>query len=189
MGRLSGSRHGRNDHESLRQGELVGERQVDLRRHSDRGDLFQPRQGAAGQRDRRLAAPEVDHAHVAPEDAAAKAGAERLRAGLFGSEALGVARRASGATLRALLLGRGENALDEPVAEPGERLLDAPDVDQVVADADDHAAAPPARASFMIRRISRIAASRPTKIASPTRKWPMLSSRTSGIEATGATSA
>ena len=37
-----------------------------------------------------------------------------------------------------LLLDIGEDALDELVAEAFDRLLDAPDVDDVVADADDH---------------------------------------------------
>src|SRR6185503_18857127 len=133
------------------------------------------------------AAAHVDHAHVPPEHAAAQAGAERLGASLLGGEALGVARRTRGTALRALLLDLGEDAPDEPVAEALERLLDAPNVAEIVAETQDHAVA--LRASSIRRRISRIAASRPTKIASPTRKWPILSSRTSGIAATGPTSA
>ena len=177
----------RDDHDRLGQRIFVGQGEVDLRRHAGRGDLLQAGQRAAGQRHGRLAAAQVDHAHVAPEHAAAQAGAERLGAGLLGGEALGVARRARRPALRALLLDLGEDALHEAVTEALQRLLDAADVAEIVADAQDHAE--PLRASSMMRRISRIAASRPTKIASPTRKWPMLSSRTSGIAATGATSA
>jgi len=43
------------------------------------------------------------------------------------------------------------------------------------------------RAASINRRISAIEASRPMKIASPIRKCPMFSSRTSGSAATGAT--
>ena len=48
-------------------------------------------------------------------------------------------------------------------------------------------AASPARASSINRRIRRIASARPTKIASPIRKWPMLSSATCGMAAMGFT--
>ena len=53
-------------------------------------------------------------------------------------------------------------------------------------DPDDHAAACP-RAASIRARIRRMAGSRPVKIASPIRKWPMLSSAIWGIAATGAT--
>ena len=46
---------------------------------------------------------------------------------------------------------------------------------------------PAERAASIRRRISRIAGSSPTKIASPIRKWPMLSSRTLGMAAIGPT--
>ena len=84
----------RNDHERLGLGMVVGEAEVDLRGHAGRGERSQPRRRAAGQRHGRLAAAQVDDAHVAPEDAALEARAERLGAGLLGREALGVARRA-----------------------------------------------------------------------------------------------
>src|SRR4051812_997811 len=179
--------HAGDDHDRLGERVFVGKGEVDLDSETGRRDLLQPRQRAAGQRHGRLAAAHVHHAHVAPEHAAAQPRAERLGAGLLGSEALGVARRAGRPALGAFLLDLGEDTLHEAVAEPLERLLDAADVAEIVTDAQDHAAA--LRASSMMRRISRIAASRPTKIASPTRKWPMLSSRTSGMAATGPTSA
>src|SRR3989304_3877533 len=54
-----------------------------------------------------------------------------------------------------------------------ERLLDAPDVDKVGANAQDHAGL---RALSISARMRLIASTRPSKIASPMRKWPMLSS-------------
>src|SRR6185436_2543993 len=45
----------------------------------------------------------------------------------------------------------------------------------------------PARAASISARIRRIASSRPVKIASPIRKWPMFSSRSSGRAAMGPT--
>ena len=65
-------------------------------------------------------------------------------------------------------------------------LLDAADVDEVGAEAEDHAFTSSLwggrreviiRASSINARMRRMEASRPTKIASPIRKWPMLSSR------------
>ena len=44
-----------------------------------------------------------------------------------------------------------------------------------------------ARAARMTARMRATAASRPVKMASPTRKWPMLNSTISGIRATGTT--
>ena len=70
-------------------------------------------------------------------------------------------------------------------------FCDAADVGEVRADADDQAAASPlagrALAASISARIRRMAASRPVKIASPIRKWPMLSSASSGMAATGVT--
>src|SRR5690606_21536 len=93
-----------------------------------------------------------------------------------------------GAPVGLLLLDLGEDALGEAVAEALQRLLDAAYVDQVAAKADDHASASVvARASSIRRRIVRIDCSRPTKIASPTRKWPIFNSRVGGSAAIGLT--
>ena len=96
-----------------------------------RQQLRQPRGRAAGQRHGRLAAGQVDHAHVAPEHAVRHAGAQRLGAGLLGGEALGVGGRAPCPALGPGLLDLGEDALDEALAIALQRLLDAADVDQV----------------------------------------------------------
>src|SRR5882672_678085 len=146
--------------------------------------------GAAGQHQRRLARGQVDDAEVAPEHAGAEAGAERLRAGLLGSEALGVAGGAVGAAVGFLLLGLREDAIGEAGAEARQRPLDAADIDDVAADAEDHALLSPAdsaRALSMRARMRRMALSRPPKIASPTRKWPMFSSAMVAMAATGPT--
>ena len=82
---------------------------------------------------------QIDDAHVAPEHAVAQAGAERLGAGLLGGEALGVGGGALGAAVAILrALDLGEAARDEALAEALERLLDAADVAEVAADAEDH---------------------------------------------------
>src|SRR5690606_40421377 len=118
---------------------------------------------------------QVDDAHVAPEDAAPEAGAERLGAGLLGRVALGVAGGAQAPSVRLRPLDLGEHAVGEAVAVAFERPLDAADVDDVAADADDHrGCGVPARASSINARMRRMAPSSPTKIASPTRKWPIL---------------
>src|SRR4029079_8390892 len=124
----------------------------------------------------------VHHAHVAPEDAAADAGAQRLGAGLLGREPLGVAGRGIELALGARPLDLGEHPMGEPIAEAVQALLHPADVGEVRAQADDHAAFP-ARASSIRARIRRMAGPSPMKIASPIRKWPMLSSTSSGMAA------
>jgi len=84
----SSARAGRDDHEGLRQRIFVGQRQIDLRGQAGRGDRFQPLGRAAGQKQRRLAARQIDHAQIAEEHAGAESGAERLGARLLGREAL-----------------------------------------------------------------------------------------------------
>ncbi len=95
-----------------------------------RQQLGQPRRGTAGELHGRLAAGQVHDAHVAPEDALGNAGAERLRAGLLGGEALGIGGGAAGPALGARPLDVGEDARQEPLAVARQRLLDAADVDR-----------------------------------------------------------
>ena len=110
----------------------------------------------------------------------AEARAERLGAGLLGGEALGVgggARRPPRPICAAPIVG--EDALEEAVAVALEGALDPPDVDDVVAEADDHRDAPARAFAFgcagRIRAFSMMAFMRrtlspsPTKTASPTR--------------------
>src|SRR6478672_4166822 len=114
--------------------------------------------------------------------AALEAGADGLRESFFGGEALG---EGSGGGVRTRcglrLLDLGEDALQEFLAPAVERILDPLDVAEVGAEADDH------RALSISSRIRRTLASRPVKMASPMRKWPMLSSATCGMAATGRT--
>src|SRR5262249_25405339 len=105
-----------------------------------------------------------------------------------GGIALGIAGGAAITRLAAPALRLGEAALDELVAPARQRLLDAPDVDDVGADAEDHAdLAPPAsaRALSISARMRLIALSRPLQIASPTRKCPMFRSTMVWIAAIG----
>ncbi len=100
------------------------------------------RRSTPGQRHGRLAARQVDHAQVAPVDAVpGHPGAQRLGAGLLGGEALGVTGRPGRAAVGFLLLDRCEHPIRETAAEAIEGFLDAADVDQVVAEADDHGVA------------------------------------------------
>ena len=70
--------------------------------------------------------------------------------------------------------------LSEALAVPRQHLLDPPDIDQVGAEPEDHAARPLRRPRTIASRIIRIALSRPPKTASPIRKCPILSSTISG---------
>ena len=152
---------------------------MDERLRARRSDRREPRSRAAGQMHRRLARRKVDDAHVAPEDAVAHSRAEGLGARLLGREPLGVGGGAAGAPVRPALLDLSETTRDEPVPEPAEGLLDASDVAEIAADAYDHRSAA-ARPSSIAERIALTVAASPTKIASPIRKWPILSSTISG---------
>src|SRR5260370_35737089 len=81
--------------------------------------------------------------HIPPPDAAPDTGAERLGAGLLGGKPLGIGRHHHffifGAPFSLGPFAIGKNAVEEPVAMPLDHLGDAADVDQVGADADDHA--------------------------------------------------
>jgi len=140
--------------------------------------------GAAGESHGRLAGRQVDDPHVAPEDPAAEPRSQGLGASLLGREPLGVGGGATGPRVRPALFDLGEAAVDEPPAEPVERLLDPPNVAKVAADADDHRRrSAGARPSSIAARIVLTVSARPTNIASPIRKWPMLSSTICGSPA------
>ena len=132
-------RLGGNDHDGLGPGKIVGQGQVDDGAMAGRRHAFEMTSGAPVQHYRRPPRRLVDHAHVAPVGALAKTGAQRLGAGFLGGEALGIGGRALGASLRFALLNLGEHALNEALTEAFEGLLDAADVDDVVADAENHA--------------------------------------------------
>jgi hypothetical protein len=67
-----------------------------------------------------------------------EAGAERLRAGFLCSEAAGIARRPIFAPVTFPAFNVGKNAIEKAVAETLDHLLDAADVDQIAAQAEDH---------------------------------------------------
>src|SRR5688572_27593262 len=130
----------------------------------------------------RLAGRKVRHPHAVPVGRRPDAGAERLGEGLLGGEALGEVGGRLAVGAEAPQLGLAQDALGEAIAEALERLLDAADLDHVVADAVDQPAA-----SVISRFISRTALRRPTNSARLTMAWPMCSSRTPGSAATGLT--
>ena len=112
-------------------------------------------------------------------------GPESLGAGLLGGEAPGIGWRAGGAAVAPRPLALGVDAVGEAVPEALDGLLDAPNVAEIGPDPEDHAGTC-ARPSSMAARMARTASSRPKKIASPIREWPILSSTICGIAATGA---
>src|SRR5271166_312401 len=174
-------RAGLDDDEGLGERRLVGDGQVNDGLGPGRQDRPEASRRAAAQAHRRLAGGEIDHAHVAPIDAAPEAGAERLGAGLLGRKPLGVGGRARRAPVRLPPLGLGEAAADEALAVSRERLFDAADVAKVAADAKDHCRpSATARPASIAARMHFTLSARPTKIASPIRKWPMLSSTICG---------
>src|SRR5579862_108612 len=151
---------------------------------------LQPRQCAACQCEARLAARQIDDTHVPPEHALSQPRSQSFRTGLLGSEPLGITCAALRAPVRLCPLGVREDAIEKPCAVALDRGIDAPDIDEIGTDADDHAVFRPsdfARASSIRARMRLIAASSPQKIASPTRKWPIFNSRISGIAAIGPT--
>src|SRR5215208_4108496 len=169
------------DHESLGERGVVGERHMDDRLTSGRSDGSEALERAAGQEHRRAPAGQVHDLHVAPEHAPAHAGAERLGAGLLRREAPRIGFGPRRPPVRAPALALGEDAPGEALAEALDRAPDAADVAEVRADAENQR---PALPSSMARRIARTASSRPMNTASQIRKWPMLSSTTCGIAAT-----
>lgn len=96
--------------------------------------------GPPGQPQRGLAGGEVDHAEIAPEHALAEAGAERLAGRLLRRVALGIGGGAQllGAAVGLAAFQRREDALQEALAMPLQHPLDAANVHDVVAEADDH---------------------------------------------------
>ena len=149
-----------------------------------RRDGDEPARRPAGEGHGRPSRRQVDDAEIAEEHPGAKPGSERLGAGLLGGEAFCIGLDPVGAPIRQRALGLGEDALQETIAVPLDGLRDAADVDQICADADDHARCPSlARPRSITARIRRTAASMPPMMASPIRKCPMLSSTISGTPA------
>src|SRR5437868_7447297 len=104
---------------------------------------LKPGQRPAAQVHGRTAARQVHHPHIAPPDATPDSRAKRLGAGLLGGESLGVGRDYHllilGATPGLGALGFREDALEEPITMALDDLRDPSHVDQVRANADDHA--------------------------------------------------
>src|SRR5689334_18164678 len=106
---------------------------------------FEPLQRTARKLHGRAARRQIDHTHVAPPDALADAGTERLGAGFLRRETLGVGLHAVFSSLRFRALGFGEDAIEKAVTMTLDHLADSARIDDVVADPEDHAASPFAR--------------------------------------------
>src|SRR5262249_55936989 len=167
------------DDERLGERRLIGQRQVDPHAHAGGRHGFELGERTAGQHPGWPAGREGDDAEIAPIDAAAEDPAQRLGACFLCGIALRVTSGALGAAVRALALLARKHAVEEAVAEALDGALDARNVDEIAADAEDHALSSPlaaARPCSMAARMRLMALSSPPKIASPTRKWPILSS-------------
>src|SRR5207248_9562049 len=105
---------------------------------------------------RRTTRRQIYDPHIAPEHAGAQSGTERLRARLLGGEPLGIRFAPASAPLGGRPLDGGENARDESVAVPLKSSLNATDIDQIGADANDHA-----RPRSMAARIAITASRKP----------------------------
>lgn len=131
------------------------------------------------------------HFHVLPADTAGQPGAQRFGAGFLGREAFGKAGPGpgpgQGQAISTLIWG--ENPAQKALAKAADQVLDTANIDKIGADADNHSvpARMGARAACISARMRAMAAGRPMKIDSPIRKWPIFSSRTSGIAAMGET--
>src|SRR5580700_4522750 len=126
-------------HDCLGKRRLVGQTHIEPCCHSGWGDRCQAMQGAAGEPHPGLTRRQVDDPEIAPEHALAKAGAQCLRRRLFRGEPPRIARHprdAAAVTTEALRLG--EDAVEKTVAESLDRALDAADVYEVAAEAEDH---------------------------------------------------
>ncbi len=115
----------------------------------------------------------------------ADASAERLRAGLLGGETFGIGRDhhlVVGGALGGLgLFLRREHPVEKARAMALDHLPDPANVDQVGADADDHAdASSAARPRSIAARIRRTLLPSPMNSASPMMWKPMLSSAICG---------
>src|SRR5215207_4911410 len=107
------SRHGAglDHHEGLRERRVVGERDVDDRLMAGRHHALEPLERSAREAHGRPPAGQVDHLHVAPEDAGAQARAKGLGAGLLCGEAARVGGGRGRPALAAGPLARREDAV------------------------------------------------------------------------------
>src|SRR5579885_42311 len=161
--------HCRDDDNGLRHRPVVGDREVDLRGMPGRRQRLEPLQRTARKLHGRAAGGQIHNTHIAPPDPLADAGAERLGARLLRREALGVGLDAILAAFGLRAFGFGEDAVEKAIAVPLDYLADTARVDDVVANAEDHAASPFARERprSIAVRILRTMLSRPSKIDSP----------------------
>src|SRR3984957_12917472 len=161
---------------------FVGDGHMHMRHHAGRRHRLQSFQRATGQLHGRFAGRQIGDTHIAEEHTLPETGAERLTACFLGREPFGVGREGVATALCLVALGRGENAFDKTIAKPLDSFFDAPYIDNIVADAQNHF-----RTLFIKCRILYTAAFSPTNNASPIKAWPIFSSTTSLMAAIGFT--
>src|SRR6185437_75371 len=111
-----------------------------------------------------------------PEYAAAETGAQRLGAGFLRGVALGIGLDAVLAAVGFGALGGRIDTVEETLAVFFDHAANAPRVDDVGAEPNDHALLTLARPRSMDARMTVTVSARPSKTASPIRKCPILSS-------------
>ena len=100
-------------------------------------DLLQPLLRTAGQDHGGLAGGKIADPHIAPVNAPSKSCAKGLGTSLLGGETLGVTRGPVDLSLGALPLLFRKQTVDEPLAKPLQRPFDSPDVNNIVAEANE----------------------------------------------------
>src|SRR5262249_32851372 len=158
---------------------------------SGRNNGPQAAKGRAGKLHGGPSGRQIYHSKVTKENPIAESGSERLGTGFLCGKAFCVGCGPVGAAFGEMPLGRGEDAIKKTVAMARDCALDAADIDEIRPDAEDHvieseSAGPPLpspplagereRPRSMAARMRRTASARPPMMASPMRKWPILSS-------------
>ena len=89
-----------------------------------------------------LARSQIDDPEITPEHATAKSGAERLGAGFLRGKTARIAGGAIGAPIAFAAFRLSEDAVEKAVAKLLDHALDAADVDQIVAEPENHRIVP-----------------------------------------------
>ncbi len=108
--------------------------------------------------------------NVTPGNALGHSGPEGFGTGLLGRPALGEKSTGVDQPVGIFKLLRGEYAFAEAMPEARKRSVNSLNTDDVGANSDDHASSTTVVVSSISSFIRRIAAAKPTKMDSPTRK-------------------
>src|SRR5262249_9719436 len=131
-------RQGLYDYESLGIREIIRDGQGDVGPVTPGNKSGEPLTGAPPQHHRRLAPRFVPQPQAAPEHASAVTRPPDPWTGFRRGIAFGIGRGTLGSSVRLAALDLSEDAIREPFAVACKRLLDPPDIDHVIAEANDH---------------------------------------------------